>query len=191
MTHQVEIEIATPVRPQGVVDVMSQLPDMPAILGATCKPGAVVVEYEDELSATQKSTIEAYGPTLPFACRQMQYIKAASEEIEEAITSGVTSDVTGTVYTYDSDRDSQLNLIGAIVGQADMYWHAKLPGTKMKIPVLHTHAQIVGLGNAVKAWKETRIFLYQTFVGQVMAASNMAEIDALHASFDPYAEVTG
>lgn len=187
MANSVKITVASPVDPSSAVAALGVIPDMPALVGVTIRGLEVEVIYDSEPAANQKSVVEAYAAALPLVARQMQYIKAASEDVEEAIVSGVESDATGTTYIYDSDRDSQLNLIGAAVGQEDVHWHVTKPGVPGKVPVLHNVLQIVAVGKVIKAWKESRIILFQQFKAQMLATTNITDADILHDAWDPRA----
>jgi hypothetical protein len=147
----------------------------------------VEVEFEENLTVDQSSAVQAYGLTLPLITRMIRYGKVASEDTRQAITAGVQSDATGTSYWYDTDVEAQLNMVGAVVSQTDTYWHVREYKDGPKTAVLHTPLQLVTLGQAIKAWKEERIYVFQSFRAQLEACTSTAEIDALWTTWDAMA----
>jgi hypothetical protein len=167
--------------------VLKGIPGMPEILKATVRGLQITVLLADTPTASMVSTIIAYGASLPLMSRIVKYTKIASEETGAAINGGLEFDATGTSYFYDTDMEAQLNILGAIVGQIDQYWHVRQFSESPKTPVLHTAAQLVALGTALSAWKGSRIMVFQIFKTAVGNATTTQEADAIFDNWDAQA----
>lgn len=187
MTTKVSIAVPEPVGASNVKEALSRIPGLPPIAAVTCRHLTVDVEFALQLTADQASTVQAYGMTLPLVARIVRYSKVASEDCHKAIVGGVQSNATGTSYWYDSDIEAQLNMVGAVVSGTDTYWFVRQFKDGPKQAVIHTPAQLVAVGQAIKAWKEERIYVFQTFRARLEACASTAECDALWATWDSYA----
>lgn len=180
------INVPEPVAASNVPAALSNIIGLPAITNVICRGLTVEVTFDDTLTPDQSSSVQAYGLTLPLVSRMLRYGKVASEDCREAITAGVQSDATGAMFWYDTDVEAQLNMVGAVVSQTDTYWHVREYKDGPKSAVLHTPAQLITLGQAIKAWKEERIYVFQFFRLQLEACTSTAEIDALWSTWDAY-----
>lgn len=187
MTTRIIINVPEPVAASNVPAALANIPGLPTVTGVICRGLTVEVDFEDNLTPDQSSTVSAYGLTLPLISRMLRYGKVASEDCRAAITAGVQSAATGTLLWYDTDVESQLNMVGAVVSGTDTYWHTREYLDGPKTPVLHTPAQLIALGQAIKAWKEERIYVFQTFRSQLEACTSTAQIDALWQTWDAMA----
>jgi hypothetical protein len=187
MSTKIVINVPEPVSASNVPPALANIPGLPAAENVTCRGLTVEVEFEENLTVEQSSAVQAYGLTLPLITRMIRYAKVASEDCRQAIVSGVQSDATGVSRWYDTDVESQLNMVGAVVSQTDTYWHCREFKDGPKEAVLHTPLQLVTLGQAIKAWKEERIYVFQFFRAQLEACTSTAEIDALWATWDAMA----
>jgi hypothetical protein len=187
MSTKIVINVPEPVGASNVPTALLSIPGLPAVSNVVCRDLTVEVTFEENLTPEQSSQVSAYGLTLPLVSRMIRYAKVASEDCRQAITAGVQSDTTGTPRWYDTDVESQLNLVGAVVSQTDTYWHCRTEKDGPKIPILHTPAQLVALGQAIKAWKEERIYVFQYFRAQLEACTSVSQIDALWATWDAMA----
>lgn len=187
MTKVMTLNTAEMVGAANVGPVLDHISGLPEITGIVCRGLQVTVTFAEELNATQQTTVKAMELTLPLNARIIRYSKVASEDCGRAITAGLWSDVTGTNMFYDSDVETQLNLVGAVVSQTDTYWHAREYLGGEKVPVLHTPMQLIGLGQAIKSWKEERIYVFQYFRTQLQACTTTAQCDALFETWDAMA----
>ena len=187
MTNFVLITVPEPVGAANVPAALAGIPGLPAVASVVSKELTIQVTFEDELTTSQMTDVQAFGLSLPLRARQLRYAKVASEDCGEAIVAGVWSNATGTNYWYDTDKEAQLNVVGAVVSGTDTYWHVREFANGPKTPVLHTPAQLIAIGQAIKAWKEERIYVFQTFRTQLEMTTSVAQCDALWATWDPLA----
>jgi len=187
MTNKIVINVAEPVGAANVPAALENIANLPEVTGVVARGLTVTVTFAEELTTDKATEVQAYGLTLPLVARIIRYTKVASEDCGDAIVGGIWCDVTGTNRFYDSDKEAQLNLVGAVVSQTDTYWHCKefLEGNKEAI--LHTPAQLIGLGQAIKTWKDERIYVFQTFRVMLNACTTTGQCDALMNTWDPMA----
>lgn len=187
MTQKIILNTAEMVGAANVGPVISSISGLPEITGISCRGLEVTITFAEELTASQQTAVKAMELTLPLNARIIRYSKVASEDCGKAIVSGIWSNVTGTNRFYDSDVETQLNLVGAVVSQTDTYWHCREFENAPKTAVLHTPSQLVGLGQTIKAWKEERIYVYQYFRTQLSLCTTTQQCDALMESWDAMA----
>ena len=181
------INVAEPVSASNVPTALANIPGLPDVENVVCRGLTVEVTFLECLTPEQSSAVAAYGLTLPLVSRMIRYAKMASEDCRQAIIEGVRSDATGTFYWYDTDMEAQLNMVGAVMSQTDTYWHCRVELTGPKIAILHTPVQLVSLGQALKAHKEERIYVFQYFKAHLEACTSTSQIDALWATWDAHA----
>lgn len=187
MSTKIIIDTPEPVGAANVPAALANISGLPPITNVIARGLQIEVDFDQTVDPGKITEVKAYGLTLPLVSRIIRYSKVASEECGEAIVAGVQSNATGTEYWYDSDVKAQLNMVGAVVSGTDTYWHIREYKDGPKSTVLHTPAQLVAVGQAIKAWKEERIYVFQTFRAQLQATTSTAECDALFATWDPLA----
>jgi hypothetical protein len=120
---------------------------------------------------------DAPPPPLTPAETAVQRITALSTACEVAIVSGFTSDALGTSHTYQSDRDDQLNLIGAVSAAADMPFKCA-DATGAWGYRLHTAAQlrqVLNDGAAVKLTHLQTFGIKRTQVDAIVADATLTD----------------
>ena len=96
---------------------------------------------------------------------------------EQYISGGVTYEVSGTTYTFQTNPQSIMDLTGAVISGSDVTWL-----TSDNTPVVMTNAQLIGLGQAVAAHKESYVYQARTHKDNIEACTTKAEIDTYMTS---------
>jgi len=102
--------------------------------------------------------------------------------IESAIISGFESDALGTIHTYQSDRDDQLNLIGMVADGQGGYFKCRDSEGKWDYR-LHTVAQLKSVITDGKARKLHLLVAGETAKAQVRAAPDAASVATILGGF--------
>lgn len=96
---------------------------------------------------------------------------------EQYISGGVTYEVSGTTYTFQTNSQSIVDLMGAVIAGSDVTWL-----TSDNTPVPMTNAQLIGLGQAVATHKESYVYQARTHKDNIETCTTKAEIDTYMAS---------
>jgi hypothetical protein len=115
---------------------------------------------QDVLEAARNSVEQGTAaPTLSMRTRKVAELRRACEA---AITGGFPSSALGALSWYDSEMEDQLNLIGAVSSEADM-WYACRPSQRQpKEYVFHTHAQLLQVLSDGKDVKQAALQQFNT-----------------------------
>jgi len=114
----------------------------------------------------------------------LQGIKVAkiiemSQACEAAIVNGFVSSALGVPKVYDSDRDSQMNLIGVAAMNSDYYYSVRDPDSMVKTYELHTAAQIKQVLADGAAIKLGHMSLFNDLRNQIYAMTTIEEVNAV------------
>jgi hypothetical protein len=107
-------------------------------------------------------------------------IATLSADCEAAITGGFMSEALGTPHAYQSDRDDQLNLVGAVSANADIPFKCLDGNTGIWAYRPHTAAQlkqVLADGAAVKLQHLQRFGLLRDQVQSIVAATTLLPDD--------------
>lgn len=96
---------------------------------------------------------------------------------EQYISGGVTYEVSGTTYTFQTGPQSIVDLMGAVIAGSDVTW---LTSDNTSVPM--TNTQLIGLGQAVATHKESYVYQARTHKDNIEACTTKAEIDTYMTS---------
>lgn len=126
-----------------------------------------------ELVADGTVTIEP----LPIEPEKESAKQAINTLRDNLIASGVDYTVAGTAYTFQTDPQSILDIMGAVIAGVSVTWL-----TSDNQEVLMTATDLQGLGAAVVTHKESYVYQARTHKDNIEACTTKAEIDTYMAS---------
>ena len=188
------VNLIEPVGAHAAQIALQKVPSMPAIEAITINGLQATIDFVDPVDGSTVSLVHAVLPNLALGSRKISIIQNMSADIATAIVTGFSSSCTGTTYFYDTGMEDQLNIVGATVAHSanpqSFVWHVRDAMGAPKHPIVHTGDQIVVLGLELASYKESRIGLFQEKRAEIEAALSHVDLDALEATWDPYATWT-
>lgn len=130
------------------------------------------------ISGKWKEVTGAWPPAPTLNDVKIAKLADLSLACKTAIEGGFTSSALGTVNTYDSAIEDQVNLAGAAaLGAASMWRCANAQG--VKVFVQHTAAQLKQVAADGAAFKLAKLQAIDTLRGQVNSAITIAAVNAI------------
>lgn len=105
----VTIKVLSPVDALDVQEYLKTVPTLPAIDSVKCDRLDVTVAFTDIVDGPTVALLQQIAVTLPLEVAKLIFKRKMWKDVNKIVTSGFTSNATGTDLWYDSNLEAQLN----------------------------------------------------------------------------------
>lgn len=130
-----------------------------------------------ELNNSEVAAVNAIAKDRPLDLLKEDRLILLKEECYNSIKSGFESNALGSTHTYQSDRDDQLNLIGAIASGEDTLFKC-FDGSAWSYKN-HTPQQLKAVINDGKQVKLLHLQKYGTLKDKIVSALSKTELESI------------